>query len=110
MRRSLTLALFAMLMPMPAPAEEPVDWEMVNRIRDEGLHRSEVMATLEHLTDVIGPRLTGSPADEGGQRVDAAAARRLGARKTPTSSLSSSGAAGRSAAPPCTSCNPGRCR
>ncbi len=44
-----------------ASAEEPVDWAMVNRIRDEGLHRSEVMSTLEHLTDAIGPRLTGSP-------------------------------------------------
>ncbi len=43
-------------------AEEPLDWEMVNRIREEGLHRSQVLDTLEILTDVIGPRLTGSPA------------------------------------------------
>ena len=42
------------LLPLPAAAGEPVDWEMVNRIRDEGFHRSQVMATLEHLTDVIG--------------------------------------------------------
>ncbi len=33
----------------------------VARIRDEGLNRSQVMKTLGHLTDVIGPRLTGSP-------------------------------------------------
>ena len=33
----------------------------IARIRDEGLNRSQVMKTLEHLTDVIGPRLTGSP-------------------------------------------------
>ena len=33
----------------------------VARIRDEGLNRSEVMKTLSYLTDVIGPRLTGSP-------------------------------------------------
>lgn len=33
----------------------------IDRIRDEGLNRSQVMATLGHLTDVIGPRLTGSP-------------------------------------------------
>ena len=33
----------------------------IERIRDEGLNRSQVMATLSHLTDVIGPRLTGSP-------------------------------------------------
>src|SRR4051812_48527293 len=31
------------------------------RIRDEGLNRSQVMKTLSYLTDVIGPRLTGSP-------------------------------------------------
>jgi hypothetical protein len=33
----------------------------VARIRDEGLNRSKVMETLGYLTDVIGPRLTGSP-------------------------------------------------
>jgi hypothetical protein len=43
-------------------AEEPVDLGMVTRIRDEGLNDSKVMDTLAHLTDVIGPRLTGSPA------------------------------------------------
>jgi len=31
------------------------------RIRDEGLNRSQVMETMSYLTDVIGPRLTGSP-------------------------------------------------
>jgi hypothetical protein len=31
-------------------------------IRDEGLNRSQVMDTLDYLCDVIGPRLTGSPA------------------------------------------------
>jgi carboxypeptidase Q len=55
------LALVCLLTPVPALAEEPLDWEMVNRIRDEGFNRSQVMATLEHMTDVIGPRLTGSP-------------------------------------------------
>lgn len=33
----------------------------IERIKDEGLKRSQVMATLGYLTDVIGPRLTGSP-------------------------------------------------
>jgi hypothetical protein len=42
-------------------AEEPVDLEMVNKIRYEGFHRSQVMETLEHLSDVIGTRVTGSP-------------------------------------------------
>jgi hypothetical protein len=33
----------------------------IQRIRDEGLNRSQVMQTLNQLTNVIGPRLTGSP-------------------------------------------------
>ncbi len=47
--------------PVIAFAEETVDLDMVNRIRDEGLNRSEIMETVAVLTDVIGPRLTGSP-------------------------------------------------
>jgi len=35
--------------------------DVITRIRDEGLNHSQVMATLGYLTDVIGPRLTGSP-------------------------------------------------
>jgi hypothetical protein len=39
-----------------APQASPVD-----RIIDEGANRSQVMLTAQHLTDVIGPRLTNSP-------------------------------------------------
>jgi hypothetical protein len=56
---ALTLSL-APSVPARA-AEEPVDLATLQRIFDEGLHRSQVMDTLSHLTDVIGPRLTGSP-------------------------------------------------
>src|SRR5262245_29101004 len=35
--------------------------EPIARIKEEGMTRSQVMATLSYLTDVIGPRLTGSP-------------------------------------------------
>jgi carboxypeptidase Q len=44
-----------------APEEEAVDFGMVTRIRDEGFGASKVMDTLFQMTDVIGPRLTGSP-------------------------------------------------
>ncbi len=60
MKRTLVLAVLA-LSALPLRAEEPVDLSMMTRIRDEGLHHSQVMDTLFHLTDVIGPRLTGSP-------------------------------------------------
>jgi carboxypeptidase Q len=48
--------------PPPAMAQEPVDRAMIERIRAEGLERSQAMAVFEHLTTVIGPRLSGSPA------------------------------------------------
>ena len=37
------------------------DNSVVDRIRDEGLNHSQVVQTLSYLSDVIGPRLTGSP-------------------------------------------------
>ena len=48
----------------PAPAGRPdaADAAMVNRIWEEGVNRSRLMETLSYLTDVIGPRLPGSPA------------------------------------------------
>jgi carboxypeptidase Q len=45
-----------LLAAAPAP-----DYETLGRIRDEGFRRSQVMEIVEHLTDSIGPRLTGSP-------------------------------------------------
>ncbi len=38
------------------------DTTALARIRDEGMNRSQVLATFNHLTNVIGPRLTGTPA------------------------------------------------
>ena len=38
-------------------ATDPV----IERIKEEGLKKSQVMTTLSYLSDVIGPRLTGSP-------------------------------------------------
>jgi len=46
---------------LSAGAEEPVDLEMVGKIRQEAFHRSQVTDTLQHLTEQIGPRLTNSP-------------------------------------------------
>ena len=43
-----------------SPAEK-VDLDVVAKIKEEGLSRSQVMETLSYLTDVYGPRLTGSP-------------------------------------------------
>jgi hypothetical protein len=40
-------------------AKDPND--PIERIKDEGMNRSQVMQTLSYLSDVIGPRLTASP-------------------------------------------------
>jgi hypothetical protein len=53
--------VIALALAASSSAQEPIDWDIVNRIRGEGLDRSRVMETLSYLTDVIGPRLTGSP-------------------------------------------------
>lgn len=42
-------------------AEEPVDLDAVTKIRNEGFRSSEVMDLAWHLTEAVGPRLTGSP-------------------------------------------------
>lgn len=42
-------------------ADERIDYEVNARIRKEGRERSQLMRTLHFLTDIHGPRLTGSP-------------------------------------------------
>ena len=52
------------LPPLPAAAQvaqEAVDLSVVQRIRQEGLEHSQIEPLARHLTEVIGPRLTGSP-------------------------------------------------
>ncbi len=61
--RSLALVGVMASVPLTAPgAQEPVNLDVVNQIREEGFNRSQVMDVLRHLTDNIGPRLTGTPA------------------------------------------------
>jgi carboxypeptidase Q len=45
----------------PGRAEERIDYEINARIRKEGREHSQIMRTVHVLTDVYGPRLTGSP-------------------------------------------------
>ena len=60
MRRLLAAALLALA--TGASAQETVDRAAIAQIKDEGLNRSQVGELFSHLTNVIGPRLTGSPA------------------------------------------------
>ncbi len=63
--RPAVLALattFVLGLPLTAQVtSERVDHEAVYKIKDEGFQRSQVMETMSYLTDVYGPRLTGSP-------------------------------------------------
>ena len=62
---SIVVVLFTALCVLPLtaqyPSTEKVDLDAVYRIKDEGLQRSRVMEITSYLTDVYGPRLTGSP-------------------------------------------------
>ena len=62
-RKSLraVLCLAAVGVPLLVLAEENVDLTVINRIKSEAFENSKVMDHLFYLTDVHGPRLTGSP-------------------------------------------------
>ncbi len=63
MRFLSTAALVVSLSVAGAPqAGEKLDLQTIAKIRDEGMNHSQVMDHLSWLTDVYGPRLTGSPA------------------------------------------------
>ncbi len=57
------LAAAAVLVALPASAQ-PADEALLAAIRDEGLERSQVMEHVVRLSDVYGPRFTGTPAIE----------------------------------------------
>jgi hypothetical protein len=57
----LIIAAAMLAMPTLVGQTEPVDLQAIYKIKDEGLQRSKVMEIASYLTDVYGPRLTGSP-------------------------------------------------
>jgi hypothetical protein len=61
MKRSTLFAAVLLTASLAAQGTEPVDTAAIQKIRDEGLNRSQVMETMFWLTDRYGPRLTGSP-------------------------------------------------
>ena len=61
MRRAITLLVPFALLTADMRGQERVDHEVIARIKLEGFQRSAVMDTVGTLTDVHGPRLSGSP-------------------------------------------------
>jgi hypothetical protein len=60
----LFLLALAVGFPAAQSATEKIDTEMNVRIRKEGMDNSQIMRTMHYLTDVYGPRVTGSPNHE----------------------------------------------
>jgi carboxypeptidase Q len=60
-RMAPLLALTLAVVALPQAQTEKLDHAAIARIRDEGLNRSQVMDHIGWLSDVYGPRLTGSP-------------------------------------------------
>ena len=58
---ALAFASVASAAAAPGARYAPVDPSTINRIVDEGFNRGQVMDTIQHLTDQIGPRMTNSP-------------------------------------------------
>jgi hypothetical protein len=64
MRHVLICVLLAFVLAqfgVAQPVQEKVDTAAIAKIKEEGMYRSKVMESLSWLTDVYGPRLTGSP-------------------------------------------------
>ncbi|HEU4710626.1 MAG TPA: M20/M25/M40 family metallo-hydrolase [Pyrinomonadaceae bacterium] len=59
-KRFVALLLVLSLLSLPVAAQNG-SGDMLSRIRKEAMERSQIMKTMHMLTDVYGPRLTGSP-------------------------------------------------
>jgi carboxypeptidase Q len=70
---AMVIAAFAVVVVLRA--QDPLDYALLARVQDEGLSRSQVMDHVGWLSDVYGPRLTGSP---GFQQAADWAVKRLG--------------------------------
>ena len=60
-RRTLACCLVATLLCLPMLVQSQADKDMLERIRKEEATNSQILKTEHMLTDVYGPRLTGSP-------------------------------------------------
>jgi hypothetical protein len=59
---SVTVVIVATLSAAPLAAQEPIDHPTIAAIKAESIARSQAATLFYRLTDVLGPRLTGSPA------------------------------------------------
>ena len=62
--RSLPALTGLIVLVSMMPAQTPIDPNINAKIRQEGMERSQILKTMHFLTDIYGPRLTGSPNHE----------------------------------------------
>ena len=55
------MAVAVLVCVFQAGAQEKIDYEMIDKFRDEGFNRSQVMDVASYMADVYGPRLSNSP-------------------------------------------------
>ena len=60
MKRIITLSLI-LIFPLLASAQEKIDYDVISKIKKEGLENSQIEKIAMYLTDVSGPRLSNSP-------------------------------------------------
>jgi hypothetical protein len=63
--RNIALCLIVSLSSVPLLAQTAADKDLLERIRKEEATNSQIMRTEHMLTDIYGPRLTGSPNHKG---------------------------------------------
>jgi hypothetical protein len=67
-KRFVAVVLIVLLVALPAFSQLSMtlaDQDLRERIRKEGMDNSQIMKTMHHLSDIYGPRLTGSPNHKG---------------------------------------------
>lgn len=60
-RNCLWLMALAVFGSILVASQEKIDYKMIEKIRDEGFNRSQVMNIASYMTDVLGPRFSNSP-------------------------------------------------
>ncbi|MFN8253652.1 MAG: M20/M25/M40 family metallo-hydrolase [Ferruginibacter sp.] len=61
MKKQFSIAILLAFVSCIAFAQEPVDMQVMQKIKDEAKNHSQVAMIAHNLTDVCGPRLTNSP-------------------------------------------------
>jgi len=61
-RALIVMVVFFSVIVFSAQNQEPLHWDVVQKIMEEGFNNSQIMENVGYMTDVLGPRLAKSPA------------------------------------------------